>query len=69
MKVRKGYPSTVSGRNTSPANGHNDPLGRGVSGIAAIQENGEHDQVEPLRNAIELLHAFSAFRDRVLTYY
>src|SRR5258708_36909497 len=68
-KVRKSYPSTVSGGNTSPANGHNDPLGRDVSGITAIQGNGEHDRVKPLRSAIWLLHASSAFLDRALTCY
>jgi hypothetical protein len=35
-KVRESYPSMVSSGNTSPANGHNDPLGRGVSGITMI---------------------------------
>ncbi len=31
-KVKESDPSTGSPGNTSPANGHNDPLGRGLSG-------------------------------------
>src|SRR5258708_20514258 len=35
-KARESYPSMVSSGNTSPTNGHNDPLGRGVSGITMM---------------------------------
>ena len=56
----------MSGGNTSPAHGHNDPLGRGVREMPVIQENGEHDRVETLRSAIGLLHVPSAFLDRAL---